>query len=236
MKKILGILGGMGPQATADLLQKIIGLTAANSDQEHIHIYIDNYPQIPERISAILKGSVSPAPALQEGLDRLAALGAQCIVMPCVTAHYFLPQLRMPQQIQFINMLQTAAEAGVARYGKQRAALLATPATLRSDLLAKAMEKAGANYLLPLDREREELGELIYAVKSGEPLMDIVKRFNVMLEAMVGRGAHYFVLGCTELPLIAAQATVAPYHFVDPTIELAKAAVLACGYTLKSRD
>ena len=89
MKKSIGILGGMGPMATADLFQKITALTAASCDREHIRIYIDSNPAIPDRTAAILEGGEDPLPAMTDALRHLEACGADCLIMPCNTAHYF---------------------------------------------------------------------------------------------------------------------------------------------------
>ncbi len=83
MKKTIGILGGMGPLATADLFQKIVSLTAASSDSEHIRVYIDSNTSIPDRTAAILSGGPDPLPAMRDSLRKLEACGADCVIMPC---------------------------------------------------------------------------------------------------------------------------------------------------------
>lgn len=93
MKKSIGILGGMGPMATADLFQKITALTAAERDRDHIRVYIDSNASIPDRTAAILEGGEDPIPAMTESLRKLELCGAGCVIMPCNTAHYFLPRL-----------------------------------------------------------------------------------------------------------------------------------------------
>ncbi len=117
MKKSIGILGGMGPLATADLFQKIISLTAAASDNEHIRVYIDSNSSIPDRTEAILSGGPDPLPAMRDSLRKLEACGADCVVMPCNTAHYFLPRLQGLTDIPFLSMLE-AAPAAPASPGK----------------------------------------------------------------------------------------------------------------------
>ncbi len=106
MKKTIGILGGMGPLATADLFRKIVLMTRAGSDNEHIRIYIDNNSQIPDRTGAILSGGTDPVPQMSDALRHLEACGADCIIMPCNTAHYFLPRLQEQTTVPVISMPQ----------------------------------------------------------------------------------------------------------------------------------
>ena len=94
MKKTIGILGGMGPLATADLFRKITMLTKAGCDNDHVRVYIDSNSAIPDRTAAILSGGKDPVPEMSSALRHLEACGADCIIMPCNTAHYFLPQLQ----------------------------------------------------------------------------------------------------------------------------------------------
>ena len=94
MEKSIGILGGMGPLATADLLRKIVLVTRAEKDGDHVRVYIDDNPRIPDRTAAILSGGESPLPQMTDSLEKLEKCGASCIIMPCNTAHYFLPELQ----------------------------------------------------------------------------------------------------------------------------------------------
>ena len=209
MKKTIGILGGMGPLATADLFQKIIALTAAGSDNEHIRVYIDSNASIPDRTAAILGGGADPLPAMRDSLRKLESCGADCIIMPCNTAHYFLPRLQGLTDIPFLSMLEAAAKACRAKFPGGTAAVLATRGTLASGLYQAALEKENVPFLLPEEGERDAL-----------------------LEGMAGRGAGYFILGCTELPL-AFRLLGLTQPSVDPTEELARAAIRFCGYPLK---
>ena len=171
MKKSIGILGGMGPLATADLLRKIVLLTKAEKDGDHIRIYIDDNPNIPDRTAAILSGGESPLPQMRDSLGKLALCGADCIIMPCNTAHYFLPQLQSETEIPFISMLASTAEACAQRYAGKCAAVLATKGTLATGLYARALEAEGAAYLIPDAAEQDMLMHIIYdVVKASKPL------------------------------------------------------------------
>ena len=231
MHKSIGILGGMGPMATADLFQKIVALTKADSDNDHFRIYIDNNPQIPDRTTAILKGGKDPVPQMLDALRHLEACGADCIVMPCNTAHYFLDRLQPETKNPFISILESTAKACAAAHPGKTACILATTGTLCTGIYEKALSQEGVAYLLPGDRHREILMDGIYRIKAGERLTDPAP-FQGMLEDLQAAGADYFILGCTELPLAVEQLSLSG-SFVDPTLELAKAAIRFCGGEIK---
>lgn len=233
MKKTIGILGGMGPMATADLFQKITALTDAAGDHDHIRVYIDSNASIPDRTAAILKGGEDPIPAMADSLRKLELCGADCVIMPCNTAHYFLPRLEPLTKLPFISMIGAAAAACRTRFPGKTAGILATTGTLSAELYQKALAAAGVPFLVPDEEERDALMEVIYqGVKAGAPPSRYRAAFLSVVEALEGRGADCFLLACTELPL-AVQALGLDLPHVDPTEELAKAAVRFCGYRVK---
>ncbi len=234
MKKTIGILGGMGPLATADLYRKIVLLTDAGCDNDHIRVFIDSNCRIPDRTAAILSGGADPLPEMASALRNLEKCGAACIIMPCNTAHYFLPALQAQTAIPFISMLEATARACAAAYPGKRAAILATRGTLATGLYERALEKEGVDFLLPEEPQRDVLMHLIYeVVKAARPLAPEADLWAQLLEQLRRAGADYFILGCTELPIIA-DTLPAPGPFIDPTAELAKAAICFCGYGVKS--
>ena len=229
-KKVLGIIGGMGPQATVDLLQKILNYTDAKSDQENMRIFVDNHPQIPDRTSAILSGGECPIEALMESVRKLDGCGVECMIMPCNTAHYFLPKLDIPPHIVFLNMIEIAAKVCLDRHLGKTAGILSTVGTAKSGIISGVFEKMGINYIKPLDEDQQILGQLILDVKAKADMKEIIRKFNIITDEMSARGADYFVLGCTEIPIIV-QSYSFPHDYVDPTVELAKAAIRTCGYS-----
>ena len=232
-KKSIGILGGMGPLATADLFRKIVTLTDAARDNDHIRIYIDDNATIPDRTAAILEGGPSPLPAMTESLRKLESCGADCLVMPCNTAHYFLPQLQSLTKVPFLSMLQATAAACRDQFPDAVAGVLATRGTLKAGLYQQALEDAGVPFQIPEEEEQDALMRVIYdGVKAGKGPEVYGADMNAVVEALGRRGAGYFILGCTELPLAAEQmGLIAPT--VDPTEELAKAAIRFCGYWVR---
>ena len=232
-KKTIGILGGMGPLATADLFQKIVLLTKADTDREHIRVYIDSNANIPDRTAAILSGGEDTVPEMASALRHLEACGADCIIMPCNTAHYFLPRLQAMTEIPFLSILTAAAEACKAQFPGKTVGILATRGTLAANLYQEALAQAGVPYLVPDAPAQDALMRVIYdGVKAGKGPDSYRADFLTVLEQMSAGGAEVFLLGCTELPL-AAEALNIALPTVDPTAELAKASIRFCGYGVR---
>lgn len=233
MKKTIGILGGMGPMATADLFQKITAFTDAAGDNDHIRVYIDSNASIPDRTAAILNGGEDPVPAMADSLAKLERCGADCVIMPCNTAHYFLPRLEALTKLPFLSMIDAAAEACRTRFPGKAVGILATAGTLAAGLYQEALEGRGVPFLVPDEAERGALMGVIYqGVKAGAPPSQYREAFLSVTEGMAGRGASCFLLACTELPL-AVRALNLNLPCVDPTEELAKAAIRFCGYVVR---
>lgn len=233
MKKTIGILGGMGPLATADLYRKIVESTHAASDRDHIRVYIDSNPRIPDRTAAILSGGEDPVPEMLSALHSLEKCGADCVIMPCNTAHYFLPRLRAETALPILDMPAITAEQCRLRYPGKTACVLATRGTLATGLYDRALTVAGVPFLLPDEGERDSLMHLIYdVVKASKPSAPEEPCWHALLASLREKGADYFILGCTELPILAAGLSD-PGPFIDPTLELARAAIRFCGYDTK---
>lgn len=233
MKKTIGILGGMGPLATADLYRKIIERTRADRDSEHIRVYIDGNAAIPDRTAAILHGGEDPVPEMLSALRHLEACGADCIIMPCNTAHYFLPRLREQTALPILDMQRITAAVCRERFPGKTAAILATDGTVQSGLYDRALDAEGVRWIHPGEYEQKSLMHLIYdVVKASRPMEPEKEHWDAILDTLRGQGADLFILGCTELPVLAG---VLPSEgpFLDPTDELAKAAIRFCGYEVK---
>lgn len=230
MKKAIGILGGMGPMATVDLFKKIVANTLAGSDREHIRIYIDNNAQIPDRTAAILDGGEDPVPAMLDSLRKLEACGADCVIVPCNTAHYFVPRLLEQTQTPVLNMIEETAKACATELPGKVAGLLGTTGTLKTGLYNHALRAADVDYILPDEACQQALMRVIYdGVKADAEPESYREDMEFVLKTMIAQGAQYFVLACTELPL-AFEALHIPQTAVDPTLVLARAAIRFCGY------
>ena len=128
-KKTIGIIGGMGPLATADLFRKIVTHTQATCDQDHLHVIIDNNTAIPDRTAALLRGGEDPLPQMKKSARMLESDGADCLIMPCNTAHFFHAQVQSSVHIPLLNMLELTCQE-MQRRGIRTAGLLATNGTV----------------------------------------------------------------------------------------------------------
>ena len=224
--KTVGIIGGMGPLATADLFTKVIRMTVASTDQEHLRVLIDNNTSIPDRTRAILYGGEDPLPQLVSSARLLAEAGADFLIMPCNTAHYFYDELCRQSSIPVLNMLEETAEL-LRERGVRRAGLLATDGTIRSGVYAAALEKRGVKILTPDAAGQQEVMRIIYdGVKAGKELDP--GAFIAVCKGLLDQGAETLILGCTELPPAFSIYNVELPH-VDPTLVLAAAAVRYAG-------
>ena len=233
MKKSIGILGGMGPMATADLYIKILAMTRADRDCDHIRIYIDSDGQIPDRTAAILYGGEDPVPEMTCALRNLEKCGADCVLLPCNTAHCFLPRLQALTDTPILDMTRIAARRCRELFPGRRPAILGTRGLLATGLYARAMAEEGLDCLIPNDEEQGRLMHLIYdVVKASLPMEPEKETWRSLLEGLRARGAEVFLLACTELPILANTLELEG-PFLDPTEELAREAILYCGYELK---
>ena len=231
MKKTIGILGGMGPLATADLFRKITLFTKAGCDNDHIRVYIDSNAQIPDRTAAILNGGKDPLPEMRAALHSLEACGASCVIMPCNTAHGFYDAVCAAVDIPVLHMIKLTAQE-LRREGVKRAGLLATDGTVRTGIYDKCFEGSGIELLTPSQDAQSAVMELIYkGVKAGRRDFD-TSRFEKAARELSERGAQTLILGCTELPP-AFGIYGLHYPHIDPTLVLARAAVLAAGGELR---
>jgi aspartate racemase len=158
MKKTIGILGGMGPAATAYFFELIIKNTKAEKDQEHIPVIIYSNPEVPPRTDAILKKGENPLPHLLEGARVLRQAGADFIVMPCVTAHYFLDEIVAREKVLFLSLLdETLLYALRKRPELKKAGLISSTGTLKSGLFHDAFAKEEIEVFGPEDKEQEQV-------------------------------------------------------------------------------
>ena len=190
---------------------------------------------MPDRTAAILSNGPDPVPEMASALRNLEACGADCVIMPCNTAHYFLPRLQAMTEIPFLSILTAAAEACKARFPGKTVGILATKGTLSAQLYQNALGEAGVPYLTPEAAEQDALMRVIYdGVKAGKGPDAYRADLLTVVEHMMTRGAGVFLLGCTELPL-AAEAVGLTFPVVDPTAELAKAAIRFCGFRVRTK-
>ncbi len=232
MKKTIGIIGGMGPLATADLFGKIVERTDASCDNEHLHILIDNNTAIPDRTAAIVKGGPSPLPELIKSAHALERAGADFLIMPCNTAHYFYDALTQETSLPVLHMLRLTADAMVAD-GVKTVGLLATDGTIATGIYEQLFSEKSVEVVKPEPDGQKAMMSMIYDdIKAGKGQTD---RDAIMetLGDMSRRGVQRFVLGCTELPIAFAKYRF-PVPFTDPTTVLATSAIVYAGGRVKA--
>lgn len=230
--KTIGILGGMGPLATADIFKKIITLTEANSDNEHIRIVVENNTEIPDRTSYILNHGEDPTSHIIKSAMRLEMMGSDVIVMPCNTAHFFYDEVVKYIKTPFINMIDETAKEIKKLYPGKKTGLLATEGTYKSEIYDKVFSKYGLELIKPSYDNVKYVMELIYDVKSGKRNINLAN-FNAVLEDMKKKQVEAFILGCTELP-IAFEMFNIKEDSVDPTKILACSSIKYVGKKVKN--
>jgi aspartate racemase len=223
-RKVIGVLGGMGPLATADLYRKIIEATPASRDQDHMHVIIEANPAVPDRSDALLNGGPDPTPLLRAGAQRLAAAGAGFIVVPCNTAHAFLPKIQLELAIPIVSMIDETARAIAERLPASTVGILATAGTIAANLYQHAFDAVGLRSVTPDAAGQARVSMAIARVKSGHVGVDETELVRETAIELVERGAQVLITACTELPLILTQRD-SPVPLFDPTQVLAEAAV-----------
>lgn len=245
--KTLGIIGGLGPMATAYLLQLIIEMTDAKTDQEHLDVIVFDRPSVPDRTAHILDPQKpSPLPSMTATAQTLENLGVGVLCAPCVTSHYFYKELAASVSIPFLNMVEeTAKELKTA--GKKRPGIMATTGTVSTGLFQSVFSGCGLKAVLPDESCQALVMSLIYddikAGKAADP-----EKFRRVSEALYSAGCDCIVLGCTELSLVgkspalslikkSAELDNAPWGmgYLDALEVLAKRCVESCGAPLKKK-
>jgi aspartate racemase len=201
--KILGIFGGMGPEATAIFYQQIVKLTPATIDQEHIPTLIYSLPQVPDRMNAIRYNDLSIVSFITEGVVRLEKAGASFIAIPCNTVHYFYDYMQKAVSIPIIHMIRETAEEVAIKYPHiKTVGLLSTTGTISTGLYEKALTNKGFTVIVPdADIQTDYVMKAVYGIKSGENKEKCEDWLTIAGEDVQEKGAEVIILGCTEIPL-----------------------------------
>lgn len=231
--KILGVIGGLGPMATAYFLQLVTQMTEVDSDQDHIIIYMQSIPNTPDRTTYILNDkSENPLPFLVKAGSELKKQGAEILAIPCVTAHYFqkklcqeigIPVIDLPEQLA-IELLQMKVK---------KVGILATSGTIKSGFLQKELEKHGIDVCVPDKDTQEKIMEIIYQqIKAGKEAD--IEEFLRIGKLLKEQGAEKLILGCTELSLLKRDyQNNVTQDYIDMLEVLAKVAIQEVGASLK---
>ena len=225
-RRVLGILGGMGPEATANLYQEIVRLTPAQKDQDHIPTLIFSFPQIPDRTTAIRNQDRAIIPYLVEGTTRLEKAGASFIVIPCNTVHYFYDDMQRAVKIPILHMIREAVEAVAQRHpDARRIGLLATNGTISTGLYEREFRARGLSLVYPGEPIQNDcVMKAVYGIKAGSDKQASEETLFTAGQNVEQKGAEVIVLGCTEIPL-AFNPKRASGPVINATRVLAEAAI-----------
>jgi aspartate racemase len=199
----VGLLGGMGPAATVDFMGRLVRLTPADRDQQHLHILVDCDPSVPDRTAHILAGSRAPARHLVAMARRLTALDAELLVMVCNSAHAYYDDVAAAVDAPVVDWVDEVA-SDLARRGTSRVGVLATEGTLHGRLYERALGRRGIRAVAPTPEETRRLMEVIYRVKSFGPDAELALGMRASASALGQRGAEIALLACTELSLLSS--------------------------------
>lgn len=233
--KTAGIIGGMGPEATIDLMRRIVAHTKAGDDADHVHCLVDQNPKIPSRIKVLLEGGdVSPGPCMAGMAKRLEEGGADFLCIPCNTAHNWYGEVAASVQVPVLNIIEIASEAASEKLGglqsvRSKVGILASPAVRLTHLYEEPCSKNG---LVPLyaDKDMEnQLLEIIKRVKAGDAGAKTQEMYAEVVRHMEKRGAQALIVACTELGILDINTSL---PVVDAADALAVAIVREAGAEL----
>lgn len=199
--RAVGILGGMGPEATVLLMQKVLAAVPARDDADHVPLIVHQNPQVPSRIAALIERmGEDPGPHLARMARDLERAGAQALAMPCNTAHHYAPAIAAATRLPFLDMIELTADA-LARRGARRVGMLASPATRLTGVFEPAFARRGLVPVMPGDDSG--LLAVIRAVKSGEAGAAPQRALHDQARDLAARGADILLVACTELSLLS---------------------------------
>ena len=227
----LGVIGGLGPIATAHFMELIIRMTDAQTDQEHLDMIIYNRPSNPDRTGYILDPTKpNPLPEMVRVGNALARQGAQLIAIPCMTAHYFHRELTRYIEAPIVHAIHETA-VHLKKHGITRAGIMATDGTIRSKLFQQELQKHGILPVIPGPEGQKCVMRVIYDdIKANRPVeMD---KFDRAAWELRDAGAQAIILGCTELSLVKRDYPIGA-GYLDAMEVLAQTCVVRCGGKLK---
>jgi len=224
-EKVIGIIGGMGPEATIDLFQKIVKATPARTDQEHLRILIDCNPKIPDRVKAIFEQAESPVGALIATAQNLERSGAGLLLIPCNAAHYYHGEVAKKVAVPVLHMIEETARYCRRKFPRlETFGLLAGSSTVVLGLYSKAFAKVRKKILNPRLETQDKIMNCIYEIKAGNLGAQVRAELLQAAQELAEAGAQAILLGCTEIPLVLQDGDL-PLPFIDPAQVVAEISV-----------
>lgn len=235
MKKTIGILGGMGPEATAQMYTLIIKNTRAEKDQDHIQVLIYSNPKIPPRTDAILGKGPDPTSDLIKGIKLLLNGGSDFIIIPCITAHYFLPGIKKQIKFSYLSLIDESLKWVKKNVPNiKKAGILSSTGTLISRLFHDHFLSEGIEVIHPEKKDQEKVMTAIFGDRGIKAGHSAGFARNTILETavtLIDRGAEAVIAGCTEIPL-ALNARDIPVPLIEPMKITARSGIIKAGYRL----
>lgn len=223
-RKVVGIIGGMGPQATIDLMNRVVMRTPAADDRDHIHMIVESNPRIPSRIAHLIEGTgKDPTPELIRMARNLEAAGATLLAMPCNTAHYYATAIRAAIGIPMLDMIELTSVRLAKQMPAVRVGLLASTAVLATRLYERALVARGLTISVPT-RQADVMG-LIRDVKAGESGPAATAALEIIARKLL-ESSDVLLIGCTELSVLCG-AMKLPVPIVDSQDVLADSIIAA---------
>jgi aspartate racemase len=204
-RKIVGVLGGMGPDATVDFMARVIAATPAEKDQDHVHMIVDQNPGVPSRQTAILAGGDDPGPAMAEMAVRLENAGADFLVIPCNTAYIFKDAVTRATRIPLLSIIDVTV---AACRSFSTVGLLASEGCLVGKQYQRVFSAAGIDVVLQTEEELAGLMRLIFQIKTGDKSDAVSDAMRELASDLVERGAQAVVAACTEIPLVLDESVL----------------------------
>jgi len=205
--RLVGVIGGMGPDATIDFMAKVVEYTPAENDQGHVRLLVDQNPRTPSRQQALHGKGDSPGPVLAHTAARLQLSGAEFLVMPCNTAHAWQDKIVAATTIPFISIVDESVAKAVAS-ADGAIGLLTTPGCFAAGLYQQAVAEAGRELVEQTEAELAETMQLIDRIKAGDKSEAVADALQTLALQLVDRGATAIIAACTELPLVLEQSMV----------------------------
>ncbi len=229
-EKVIGIIGGMGPEATIDLFRKIVKATPARMDQEHLRILIDCNPKIPDRVKAIFEQAESPVGALIATARNLERSGAGLLLIPCNAAHYYHGEVAKKVSVPVLHMIEETARYCRRKFPRLGTfGLLAGTSTVVLGLYSKAFARVRKKILNPRPETQDKIMNCIYEIKAGNLGTQVREELLRAAQELAEAGAQAILLGCTEVPLVLQDGDL-PLPFIDPTQVVAEISVAMARY------
>jgi len=223
MTKRLGILGGMGPAASAEYITRLIQQTQATCDQEHIPFVLWNEPRIPDRSTSLRNGDDRPLPYLLQGIQVLKDAGCNFVVIPCNTAHFWYDEL-IKFRVPIIHIVDSVAYSLCdADVNSGTIGIMGTQATIELGLYQNHL--TDWNCIVPSQEEMDNIVQpAIDLVKAGDMIKSHTMLMSVV-DSLIARGARAVVLGCTEIPLAIRENNQNGIPLINSIDSLVKAAI-----------